>query len=425
MPVIKENQGLYTVAPAHHLALYIIAKNRLLALRMKVAALALFRSVEGTLRKEFCVTVMLHRTHRSSARWRMLMPFVLTAPLFLAACGESEKAQAPDPRPVRTVLAAQRAASDIVTLTGQVEAQNEASYGFRIGGRIIERLVNVGDQVKPGQALARLDPQDEQNALRSAQAALAAADATLSQTRNQYERQRQLLARGFTPRAQYEQAERAFLAARSQVEDATARLRMAEDRLGFTELRADSAGVVTARRAEAGEVVQPGQPVIEVARQDGRDGVFEVPAALLTSMPADPNVEVTLATDPNVKAQGRVREIAPQADPVTRTFRVRVGLINPPEAMRLGSTVIGRVATDSGTVIEVPASALTRLNDQPAVWVVNPADKTVNLRNVDVVRFTPNAVSISDGLKPEEIVVTAGVQALHPGQQVRLLGAQQ
>lgn len=425
MPVIKEKHGLYTVSGEHHLVLYIIAKNRLLAPRMKVAALALFRSVEGTLRKEFCVTVLLHRTHRSSPRRRMLMPLALTMPLFLAACGEGQQAQAPEPRPVRTVLATPRTASETVTLTGQVEAQNEASYGFRIGGRIIERLVNVGDKVKPGQALARLDPQDEQNALRSAQAALATAEATLSQTRNQYERQRQLLARGFTPRAQYEQAERAFLAARSQVEDATARLKMAEDRLDFTELRADSAGVVTARRAEAGEVVQPGQPVIEVARQDGRDGVFEVPATLLTSMPADPTVEVSLATDPNVKVQGRVREIAPQADPVTRTFRVRVGLISPPEGMRLGSTVIGRVATDSGTVIEVPASALTRLNDQPAVWVVNPTDRTVNLRNVDVLRFTPNSVAISEGLKPEDIVVTAGVQALHPGQQVRLLGAQQ
>lgn len=355
----------------------------------------------------------------------MLMPVALSLSLFLTACGESEEAQAPEPRPVRSVVATRQAASETISLTGQVEAQNEASYGFRIGGRIVERLVNVGDRLGPGQVLARLDPQDEQNALRSAQAALAAANADLSQTRNQYERQRQLLSRGFTPRAQYEQAERAYLAARSQVEDAEARLKMAQDRLAFTELRADSAGVVTARRAEAGEVVQAGQPVIEVARQDGRDGVFEVPAALLTSLPSDPQVEIVLANDPGVKALGRVREVAPQADPITRTFRVRVGLIDPPEALRLGTTVVGRVLVDNGEAIEVPATALTRLNDRSAVWVVNPADNTVSLRNVEVLRFTPAAVSIGEGLEADEIVVTAGVQALHPGQRVRLLGAQQ
>ncbi|MCG5235692.1 efflux RND transporter periplasmic adaptor subunit [Xanthobacter oligotrophicus] len=349
---------------------------------------------------------------------------LLGSALLLAGCGEAPEAKVPEPRPVRTVLATSRAASDAVTLTGQVEAQNEATYGFRIGGRIIERLVNVGDQVKPGQVLARLDPQDEQNALRSAQAALSAANANLSQTRNQYERQRQLLARGFTPRAQYEQAEQAFLNARSQVEDTEARLRMAEDRLGFTDLKADSAGVVTQRRAEPGEVVQAGQPVVEVARRDGRDAVFEVPAALLTSLPGDPEVEVTLSGDPAVRAIGRVREVAPQADPVTRTFRVRVGLIDPPEGLRLGTTVIGRVVVDSGPVIEIPASALTRFNDKPAVWVVDPKAQTVSLRNVEVLRFSPATVSVAEGLKPSEIVVTAGVQALHPGQKVRLLGTQ-
>ncbi|WP_245272326.1 efflux RND transporter periplasmic adaptor subunit [Xanthobacter sp. 126] len=348
---------------------------------------------------------------------------VLGVCFFLSACGEAQKPQAQEPRPVRTVVATNRAASDTLSLTGVVEAQNEATYGFRISGRIIDRLVNVGDRVTAGQVLARLDPQDEQNALRSAQAALGAANANLTQTRNQYERQRQLLARGFTPRAQYEQAEQAFLNARAQVDDAEARLQMAEDRLGFTELKADSAGVVTQRRAEPGEVVQAGQPVIEVARQDGRDAVFDVPAALLSGIPGDPEVTVALATDPAITATGRVREVAPQADPVTRTFRVRVGLNNPPEALRLGTTVVGRVMVDRGPVVEIPASALTRLNDKPAVWVVDPKSQTVALRTIEVLRFGPASVSVGEGLKPSEIVVTAGVQALHPGQKVRLLAA--
>nr|WP_029005929.1 efflux RND transporter periplasmic adaptor subunit [Azorhizobium doebereinerae] len=341
----------------------------------------------------------------------------------LAGCDRKPEAAAPEARPVRTVTTAIRPAGDTVSLSGHVEAQNEASYSFRIGGRIIERLVNVGDTVKPGQVLARLDPQNETNALRSAEAALAAAEAQLSQTSNAYDRQRALLERGFTPRAQYELAEQAFRTARSRVDDAQAQLKIAQDRLGFTELKADAAGTVTARRAEPGEVVQPGQSVLQVARQNGRDAVFDVPAALLSALPGDPLIQVSLTGDAAVTAVGRVREVAPQADPVTRTFQVRVGLSDPPEAMRLGTTVTGRVQLDTGPVIELPASALTRVKDQPAVWVVDPASKTVSLRNIQVLRFTPASVTVAEGLKPSEVVVTAGVQALHPGQKVRLLGA--
>ncbi|MFG1418615.1 efflux RND transporter periplasmic adaptor subunit [Xanthobacter sp. V0B-10] len=365
---------------------------------------------------------MADETGLRAGRWAGRLAALSLVAFALAGCGEEKKEAAPEIRPVRTIVTANRIAGDALSLTGHVEAENEASYGFRIGGRIVERLVNVGDQVKPGQVLARLDPQNEQNAVRSAQAAVSAANANLTQTRNQYERQRQLLARGFTPRAQYEQAEQAFLNARSQVEDAEAQLKIAEDRLGYTELKADTSGVVTQRRAEPGEVVQAGQTVIQVARQDGRDAVFEVPAQVLGSTSGDPDVQVSLTADPAVTAMGRVREVSPQADPVTRTFRVRVGLIDPPAAMRLGTTVTGRVMMDTGPVIEVPASALTRLNDKPAVWVVDPKALTVSLRNVEVLRFTPAAVSVAEGLKPGEVVVTAGVQALHPGQKVRLLG---
>jgi len=337
------------------------------------------------------------------------LALVCAVPLVVSACGAEPEATAPEVRPVRTIVTTTRGVGNAVSLTGHVEARNEVSYGFRVGGRIIERLVNVGDSLKAGQVIARLDPQNETNAVRSAQAALTAAEGQLTVARNTYERQRALLARGFT--------------ARSQVEDAGARLLIAQDVLGFTELKADSPGIVTARRAEPGEVVQPGQTIVEVARRDGRDAVFDVPAALIASVPGDPDVLVTLTGDPSVSARGRVREVAPQADPVTRTFSVRVGLTDPPEALRLGSTVTGAIQVDTGPVIEVPASALTRIDGKPAVWIVDPATKTVALRPVGVVRFTPSNVTVSEGLKDNEIVVTAGVQALHPGQKVRLLGA--
>jgi RND family efflux transporter MFP subunit len=179
---------------------------------------------------------------------------------------------------------------------------------------------------------------------------------------------------------------------------------------------------VTEIGPRAGAVVQVGQMIARVARQDGRDAVFDVPAQLIRAAPSDPIITVSLSDDPKVTAQGRVREVAPQANPVTRTFEVKVGLTNPPDAMRLGATVVGRMDLAAVPVFEIPASALTRSNQQPSVWVVDPKQNTVSMRNVDVVRYDQNQVSIGYGLENGDIVVTAGVQALHPGQQVRLLG---
>jgi RND family efflux transporter MFP subunit len=209
--------------------------------------------------------------------------------------------------------------------------------------------------------------------------------------------------------------------AQAQVDSAHAQLNTAREQLSYTELVADSAGSVTARGAEPGEVVAAGRMIVQVARQGGRDAVFDVPARVLQAAPPDPEVAVALAMDPSVRTVGRVREVAPQADPVTRTFQIRVGLTDPPEAMRLGSTVTGAIHLGGTEGIEIPASALTEANRQPAVWVVDPVTSTVSLRNVDVLRHDLASVVVSQGLEPDEIVVTAGVQALRPGQKVRLL----
>jgi len=287
---------------------------------------------------------------------------------------------------------------------------------------MVERLVNVGDQVVAGQELARLDPQDELNALRSAQANLAAAQARVTQTRAAFERQRILLGQGHTPRAQFDLAEKAFRTAQAEVDDVQGRVKIAARRVSDTLLQADTAGTITARGAAPGEVVQAGQMIVQVAHQGGRDAVFDVPAQVLRAASNDAQVTVRLTDDATVTAAGRVREVAPQADPVTRTFQVKVGLTAPPEAMRLGATVTGRVQMDTAAVITIPASALTESNRQPAVWIVDPTSLTVSMRNVELVRHDPGTVVVSSGLDTGDIVVTAGVQALHPGQKVRLLG---
>lgn len=310
-----------------------------------------------------------------------------------------------------------------VSLTGRIEAEDEVNLAFRIAGRLLENNMRVGDRVEPGQVVARLEPQNEQNTLRSAEAAYAAAQAALTQTRNAFDRQDTLLQQGWTTRANHDQALKAFQTAQAQVDAAQAQLKTAHDLVSFTQLEADAPGVVTALGPRAGAVVQAGQMIATLARKDGRDAVFDAPQQVLRAAPADAEVTVRLTSDPSVVAHGRVREVAPQADPVTRTFEVRVGLTDPPPTMLLGATVTGQIEMAATPVVDIPASALTRLNQQPAVWIVDPATMTVSPRNVEVLRYDPATVAVASGLDTGEIVVTAGVQALHPGQKVRLLGS--
>jgi RND family efflux transporter MFP subunit len=163
--------------------------------------------------------------------------------------------------------------------------------------------------------------------------------------------------------------------------------------------------------------------VVQIARDDGKDAVIDVPAGIVGDANAlDLRITVALSQNPAVTAQGRVREVAPRADPVTGTFRARIGLIDPPADMRLGSAITATTTLDAVGSIEVPASALTSVDGQPAVWVVDPASMAVALRPITVERFTPAAVVVLEGLNPGDIVVTAGVQALRPDQVVRLAG---
>ena len=353
--------------------------------------------------------------------WIWLVLFAVG--VVLASCKPDTKVAAPEVRPVRTVTATRGEVGETVVLTGHIQAEDEPALAFRIGGRMIDRPVNVGDRVESGQVLAKLDPENELNALRSSESALTAAQGQLTYARGDFERQRQLLVNGHTPRSRFDQSQKALQNAQSQVDNTEAQLQIARDRVSWTTLTADATGTVTARGAEPGEVVQAGQMIVRLARQGGRDAVFDVPAQLLRSAPTDAQITVRLTDDPSVTATGRVREVAPQADPVTRTFQVKVGLSDPPETMRLGATVTGSVKLESEPVIAIPASALTELNRQPALWIVDPKGLTVSLRNVELLRHDPGTVVIAQGLDAGDIVVTAGIQALHPGQKVRLLGS--
>lgn len=320
---------------------------------------------------------------RFAARARSPAWLALGAMVVLSGCQRGAQEPVPEIRPVRAVTIEKRDSNGTVALTGTVQAQTEINLSFRIDGRLIERTVDVGDTVKRGQLIARLDPQNEESALQSVRAQLAAADAQLVEARSNFNRMSELVVEDAVSRAQFEQAKALLQSAEAQVQSVRGQLNLAQNRLSYTRLTSDVAGVVTAR--------------------------------------GGPEITVSLASAPKVTAKGRVREVAPRADPVTGTFAVRVRLIDPPPAMRLGSTVTGRITLEGTSGIAIPATALMRSGGKTAVWVFDPKAGTVALRDIAVRAADTATVQVASGLDPGDVVVTAGVQALRPGQKVRLL----
>ena len=349
---------------------------------------------------------------------------IIALPL-LSSCNRATEPPAPEIRPVRVLTIAKGAAGDTIALTGTVQAQTEINKSFRIDGRLLDRNANIGDTVRPGQVIARLDAQNEESGLQSARAQLTAARARLTEAQSMYGRMRELVAERAVSRAQFEQSEAMQKTAESQVESAQSAVTIAENRLSYTNLVADVGGVVTSVGAEPGEVVGAGRMIVQLARDGGRDAVLDVPARVKDSAAMGAEMTMTLVSDPKVTATGNVREISPRADPVTGTFRVRVRLNNPPAAMRLGSTVTGRIKLAATASIEIPPSAVVRSDGKAAVWVFDPKAGTVAARAIQIRSSDPNRVDVASGLEPGDVVVVAGVQALRPGQKVRPLETRQ
>ena len=305
-----------------------------------------------------------------------------------------------------------------VRLTGEVRARVESDLSFRVGGRITERLVNVGDHVTADQVLARLDPQQQQATVTAAEAAVQSAEAVLRQATSSYERQKALLAQGYTTKREHDQAQEASRTAQAALDTARAQLGTARNHLSDTVLKAGVPGVITARNAETGQVVQVAQSVFAIAQDGARDAVFNVYESIFTHELANPAIELTLVSDPAVKATGTVREISPTVDRATGTVRAKVAIEHPPAAMTLGSAVIGEGRFQPRKLVVLPWSALSSANGQPAVWIVDARSKTVSLRPIAIERYETGKVAVREGLQPGEVVVTGGAQFLRPQQIV-------
>ncbi|RUX91419.1 MULTISPECIES: efflux RND transporter periplasmic adaptor subunit [unclassified Mesorhizobium] len=351
--------------------------------------------------------------------------FACTAALLLAGCQKQEAAAKKLPIMVRTETVAMADYAPRTSLTGVIAARTLNNLSFRVGGRVAERLVDVGQHVDPGAVLARIDPQEQESDLRSAQADLDAAQAQLTQSAAAFERQKTLLAQGFTTRRDYDTADQALKVAQGSVDAAQSAFTNAQQDLSFTELKAGAAGVITARQVEAGQVVQAAQTVFTVAEDGDRDAVFNVQETLVAKTPASPAVTITLLSDPQIRATGKVREISPAVDPASGSVRVKVAIPDTPTGMPLGAAVIGSVSARPAKAILLPWQALTSSAGKPAVWIVDPSTKAVTVMPVEVLAFDSGTVVIASGLNEGQSVVTAGGQLLSPGQTIEISGASQ
>jgi len=343
----------------------------------------------------------------------------------LGGCDRSPETMVAEIRPVRVITIASDVAANSVSLTGRVQARAEVNQSFRLPGQLVQRTVEVGDQVRTGQLLARLDSQNEQSGLQAAQAQLVAAQVQLADARNNFTRMKNLIGDNAVSRASYDHAEALLQSAQAQVTAVRAQVELAQSRVDFTRLSADAAGVVTARGPEVGEVVAAGQMIVQIAQAGAVEAIFDVPAPIKDSATRTSTIWVALTSNPGIRARGVVREVSPRADPVTGTFRVRIAIADAPPAMRLGSTVTGTLHLASPPGISIPTAALVRADGGAAVWIVDPKSSTVSLRKLVVGASDTDQVRVEQGLKPGDVVVTAGVQVLRPGQKVsRLVPAQ-
>ncbi|MCA6927285.1 efflux RND transporter periplasmic adaptor subunit [Pectobacterium versatile] len=347
--------------------------------------------------------------------------FCLLSAVFLSGCDSADDAPVPPPvRPVKTLVVMPAMSREPVTLTGEIRPHEETVLGFRLDGRVLNRLMDVGASVKRGDVIATLDARDSENQLRSAQADLASAVSAERLAKSNFSRMKALAPGGAIARVQLDEAQANWDAAVSRRESAQATVKGAQERLSYTQLTAAQDGVITTVSVNPGQVVSAGQEVVRLASLDGRDAVFDVPERLVNPSLPSRVIRVSLLSEPSVQAEGRVRDISPQADPVTRTFRVRVTLTSPPAAMVLGASVNGAIQQSDTAVIELPASALTRQGDKPAVYVVNAEAQTVRLQPVTIARYSDTAIFVAEGLKQGDRVVTAGVSKLRPDEKIRL-----
>lgn len=309
-----------------------------------------------------------------------------------------------------------------LSFAGEVRARYETPLSFRVGGKLVERSVEIGSLVQPGQPLARLDPNDLRLGVRTQQAELSAAQSELRLAQADYTRFKELREKNFISQAEFDRRETTLQSARQRVAAAAAQANQARNQAGYAALVAEHAGVVTAISVEIGQVVAAGQPVVHVARLEEKDIVISVPENQVALVKSAGTASVALSAQPGKTYSGVVREFSPSSDPATRTFTAKIAVRDADEALRLGMT--SQVVFEQRSaqqVVMLPLSALYTKSDKPSVWIVDPKTSKVVSVAVETTGLNENQVMIKSGLKPGDVVVTAGANLLIAGQQVKFI----
>lgn len=343
--------------------------------------------------------------------------FLMAGLLALVACSSDPSAETPA-RPALVVQPGTAAAA-ASAYAGEVRAQHEPALAFRIGGKISRRLVDVGDRVKAGQPLAELDAADVALQLEAARAQLASAESDLALATSELERYKGLIDRQLVSRSLYDERASAQQAAQARVRQAKAQAAVSGNQATYAVLRAPKDGVIAQRQAEAGQVVAAGQTVFVLAEDGEREVAISVPEHSASAFAPGRELLVELWSAPGKRFPAKLREIAPAADPLARTFAARVSFDAGETRAEIGQSARVYALEENTSALAVPLSALYDSDGQPAVWVVDPATGKVSLRSVQVGPYGETSVPVLSGLQPGEWVVAAGVHLLLEGQRIK------
>jgi membrane fusion protein, multidrug efflux system len=321
---------------------------------------------------------------------------------------------------VRVAAVRLESASETARYAAVVRPRIEADLGFRVAGKVVERLVDAGARVSAGTVLARLDPADLELQRNAVAAQLVSARANALNARNDFQRYAQLRQGEFATKQEYDRRRAVMETADARVAELEAQLHVARNSMAYATLVAHAAGVVTATLVEPGQVVAAGQPVVRLARLDELEVAAHIPEQQVAAL-SDARLVVELWALPGVSIGGRLRELSPSADPTTRTYQARISLAEPPAAVQLGMTAT-LIATKphNGYLARLPLSSLTQRGSEPAVWVLGATGDHLELRPVTIARYAGDQVIVADGLRDGEKVVTAGVHKLDAQQKVRV-----
>jgi multidrug efflux system membrane fusion protein len=324
------------------------------------------------------------------------------------------------PQPVQAIQTQITSLRQPLKYAGVVKPRYVIDVGFRVAGKMKQRWVNVGETVSQGQKLAVLDSTDFVLNVQNSRAQVAAAQADVDKANIDLKRAKELLQTNTVSKDNYESALNRYNVSQAHLKQAKAALNIAENQSTYAELQADFNGIVTEILAESGQVVNVGQPIVKIARPEEIEVAIQIPEQRLIDLQPHSEMQITLLTAPQNVYRGKIREIAPQADPLTRTYPAKISVLNPDAGLQWGKSATVTFTQNAANIISLPLGALVKQQHQTAVWVVDSQGKT-HFTPVQIGEFLDGKVAITNGLQAGQWVVTAGTHKLLENQKVKIL----